>query len=107
LRPTLSSRIQTTQLDRDLLADFRRLGDDRHDAAGREVLDLDQLLVAGCIGQLSDAEHRRQSLIGAALGRPWNCGGQGDCGRFEGSVAATDGLATKFPPDQLCEHAET
>ena len=68
------------------------MGDDGHQAAGRQVLDPDQLLLARSIGQLADAQHRRTPLVVAALGRPRHGGRQRNRGRFERSLGRCLGV---------------
>ena len=89
---------------RDLFADLRRMGDDRHKAAGREILDADQL-VAGRIRQLAYAQHRREPLVPAPLDRPRHPGRQRNRGRFERRVGkAVARFGAGLPADQRSKH---
>src|SRR5690348_16116208 len=55
------------KLDIDMTADLGRGARYGHQPAGRQVLDLDQLLLARSVGELGDAQHGRNALVGSAL----------------------------------------
>ena len=92
------------QFDIDVIADGGGTADDRHQAAGGEILDPDQLLLAGTIRQLGDAEHGGDSVVVSALHRARHRRRQRHCRRIEFDLTAPVDRNDWLPPDQRLKH---